>query len=114
MAQFSNGGKHHEVHLSGKLARKIRDIQQQASIEGRGEAVLAAFHAIVDRLENDPSGFGLRLVRRPAASIPKKDHLVATKRPLDNPGFKTTISPKSRTSLSRPQKFSLRARKNAL
>ncbi len=66
MAQFSNGGKHHEVHLSGKLARKIRDIQQQASIEGRGEAVLAAFRAIVDKLENDPSGFGEPLYRLPA------------------------------------------------
>src|SRR5438093_13506142 len=99
MAQFSNGGKHHEVHLSGKLARKIRDIQQQASIEERGEAVLAAFRAIVDRLENNPTDFGeplyrlpaltnanpprrdpsalhrLRRVRRPAASIPKKNHL---------------------------------------
>src|SRR6266481_7032440 len=31
--------KHHEVHLSGKLARKIRDIQQQASIEGRGDSL---------------------------------------------------------------------------
>ena|SRR5438132_2204327 len=69
MAQFSNGGKRYEVHLSGKLARMIRDIQQQASIEGRGEAVLNAFRVTVDKLENDPTGFGEPLYRLPALRI---------------------------------------------
>ena|SRR5947207_3200954 len=66
MAQSSNGSKHHEVHLSGKLAQEIHAIQQQASIEGRGEAVLTAFRQIVEKLEKDPTDFGEPLYRLPA------------------------------------------------
>jgi len=66
MAQFSNGSKRYEVHLSGKLARAIRDVQEQASIEGRGEDVLNAFRAIVNKLETDPNDFGEPLYRLPA------------------------------------------------
>ena len=43
MALFPNGGPRYEVHLSGLLARQFRDIQEQASLEGRGEASYGPF-----------------------------------------------------------------------
>jgi hypothetical protein len=66
MALFPNGGPRYEVHLSGLLARQFQGIQEQASLEGRGDAVLRAFREIIDKLENDPNGFGEPLYRLPA------------------------------------------------
>ncbi len=66
MAQPTNGSKRFQVHLSGQLALKIRQIQEQASIEGRGQEVLTAFRTVVQRLMNDPYDFGEPLYRLPA------------------------------------------------
>jgi hypothetical protein len=57
-----NGGPY-EVHCSGAIVQKLRDIQRQATEEGRGEAVLAAIRHILQRLQQDPKEFGEPLYR---------------------------------------------------
>ena len=61
----SNGGSY-EVHCSAAIIQKLRDIQQQASEEGRGEAVLAAIRQILTKLQHNPLEFGEVLYRLPA------------------------------------------------
>jgi hypothetical protein len=63
-ASGGNGGPY-EVHCSGVITQKLRDIQRQATEEGRGEAVLAAIRQIYQRLQQDPMDFGEPLYRLP-------------------------------------------------
>lgn len=51
------------------MAKLLRQIQKQASREGRGEAVLKAFRQIVHRLRHDPFGLGEPLFHLPALRL---------------------------------------------
>ncbi len=51
------------------MARLMRQIQKQASQEGRGEAVLVAFRQIVHRLRHNPLGLGEPLFNLPALRL---------------------------------------------
>ncbi len=64
-ASSANGGRY-EVHCSGVNARALRKLQRQASLEGRGGQVIAAFRAIIDRLLHDPTTAGEPRYRLPA------------------------------------------------
>ena len=86
-----DGKRRYEVHLSRALANRMRQIQQQATREGRGTVVLAAFRQIVQRLQSDPLDFGeplyrlqaLRLQIRHGAVLPLfVDFAVSEDRPL--------------------------------
>jgi hypothetical protein len=57
----ANGG--YEVHNSAALAQAFVRLQQQATDEGRGEALLQAGRAIYDRLHTDPTACGEPLYR---------------------------------------------------
>jgi hypothetical protein len=52
--------------MSGKVAQALRTLQRQASLEGRGEAVLAAFRTVIEHLQRDPTGCGEPRYRLPA------------------------------------------------
>jgi len=69
MASPGNGEAHYRVHLSGLIARKLRQIQRRASLEGRGQEVLEAYREIVRRLERDPWSFGEPVYRLPALRL---------------------------------------------
>ena len=55
----------YQVHVSGVIAKRIKQVQRQASIEGRGDASLSAFKQIIKHLEQDPTSFGEPLHRLP-------------------------------------------------
>ncbi len=61
----ANGGQF-EVHCSGKIAKVLLQIQNEANEQGRGKAVAAAFRQIVFRLRQDPLSFGEPVYRLPA------------------------------------------------
>ena len=69
MLRADNGKRRYEVHLSGAMANRMRQIQQQATREGRGQTVLDAFRQIVQQLQRDPLGFGEPLYRLPALRL---------------------------------------------
>ena len=60
-----NGGPRYEVYCSGQVAKTIRDVHQQASQEGRGQAMLDAFRQGIQRLRKNPKNFGEALYRLP-------------------------------------------------
>jgi hypothetical protein len=55
----------YQVHVSGAIARRIEQVQRQASLEGRGQAALKAFKEILNHLEREPTVFGEPLYRLP-------------------------------------------------
>ena len=61
-----NGGGLYEVHCSGAFAATLKNMQKQASEEGRGEECLAAFKRIVQQLRHDPMNAGEPQYRLPA------------------------------------------------
>jgi hypothetical protein len=61
----ANGGPF-EVHASGVILQAFKEVQQQASFQGRGAEVLRAFRQIHHRLIHDPLSFGEPLYRLPA------------------------------------------------
>jgi hypothetical protein len=65
MSPPDDGGQRYYVHLATAIAQRLRQIQRQATREGRGEAVLAAFREIIDRLSRAPADFGEPLYRLP-------------------------------------------------
>jgi hypothetical protein len=69
MPQPGESAGRYEVHISGAISRTPRRIQRQASSEGRGQATLAAFRQIVQRLQDDPLHFGEPLYRLPALRL---------------------------------------------
>ncbi|HEV3261285.1 MAG TPA: hypothetical protein VG013_30810 [Gemmataceae bacterium] len=66
MPRAENGKQRYAVHLAGTVAKRMRHIQRLAARQGQGEAVLAAFRQIVQRLEEEPLVFGEPLYRLPA------------------------------------------------
>ncbi len=60
-----NGGPRHEVYCSGLVAKSIQEVHQQATREGRGQAMLDAFRQAVQRLSQNPNNFGEPLYRLP-------------------------------------------------
>jgi hypothetical protein len=69
MPQAANGGQRYQVHISGAIAKKLKQLQRRASLQGRGESVLKALREIVERLREDPLGWGDRLYRLPALRL---------------------------------------------
>jgi hypothetical protein len=57
------------VVLSASIAQGIRQLQRQASREGRGEEFLAAIRKLVDQLAHDPNEFGEPLYRLPGLRL---------------------------------------------
>jgi hypothetical protein len=56
-------GPRYEVHGSGVIAKRLRQIQRQAAQEGRGEEVLGALKRIHRELQRNPNHFGEPLDR---------------------------------------------------
>ncbi len=61
----ANGGPF-EVHASGVILQAFKQVQGQASFQGRGAEVLRAIREMHHRLIHDPLGFGEPLYRLPA------------------------------------------------
>lgn len=61
----ANGGGY-EVDCSGAVLQRLREVQRQATEEGRGKATLAAIRQILLRLRHDPMEFGEPLYFLPA------------------------------------------------
>ena len=66
MPSPGNGELPFQVGFSEVIAQTIRDLQRQASREGRGKDFLAAFRKAVNRLQTSPRAFGEPLYRLPA------------------------------------------------
>jgi hypothetical protein len=66
MASPGNGEQPFHVGFSETIAQTIRDLQRQASKEGRGQDFLAALRQAVDRLQSSPRALGEPLYRLPA------------------------------------------------
>jgi hypothetical protein len=73
-----NGGPF-AIHLSEAVAEALKEVQRQASEEGRGPEVLAAFRQIILRLRHDPDRFGEPLYRLPVLRMQVRSCVV---RPL--------------------------------
>jgi hypothetical protein len=63
MSQPEDSGGPYQVHISGVIAKKLRQLQRQAAHEGRGEQVLAALRHIYERLQKGPNNAGEPLYR---------------------------------------------------
>ena len=66
MPRLEQNGGPYEVRCSGVVAKALRRLQRQASLEGRGDALISAFREVVQRLTHDPDEFGEALYRLPA------------------------------------------------
>jgi hypothetical protein len=73
-----NGGRY-EVHCSGLIAKRLKEIQKHAKEEGRGEHVLSAIRNIWHRLSDNPIEFGEPLYRLPALRMQVRHGII---RPL--------------------------------
>jgi hypothetical protein len=69
MAGLASNGGRYQVHCSPVIARKLKEIQKQATEEGRGQQVLAAIRRVWHRLSEDPTEFGEALYRLPALRL---------------------------------------------
>jgi hypothetical protein len=65
MSEPGAGDRRYEILLSGAVAQALRAVQRRASEIGQGEAALAAFRQIIDRLHADASEAGEPLYRLP-------------------------------------------------
>jgi hypothetical protein len=79
MPENDQGGPPYEVHGSGVIAKRLRQVQRQAGQEGRGEEVLAALRRIYRELQHNPNVFGEPLYRLPGLRMQVRTCLV---RPL--------------------------------
>jgi hypothetical protein len=70
MASSANGGQSYAIHVSGAVAKRIKQLQKRAAQEGRGEQTLAALRQIAQRLTQDPFHCGEPLYRLPALRMP--------------------------------------------
>ena len=61
----SNGEHSFQIEISGAIAATIRQLQRQASREGRGLEFLRALRRVAHRLHRDPNRFGEPLYRLP-------------------------------------------------
>jgi hypothetical protein len=64
-----NHGQSFKVNLSGVVAERLRQIQRQATLQGRGEETIFAFRQIVDRLMKAPFDLGEPLYRLPSLRL---------------------------------------------
>src|SRR4051794_2399570 len=70
MTPGSTNGRHrHQIEFSAALAATVRNLQQRATRENRGEEFLAAFRRIVAFLQSSPNSFGESLYRLPALRL---------------------------------------------
>jgi hypothetical protein len=74
-----NGDGPFQLDFSGAIADTIRQLQRQASWEGRGREFLLAIRAVVARLRREPTEFGEPLYRLPALRMQVRSAIV---RPL--------------------------------
>jgi hypothetical protein len=75
------GGGHYpyQLHISAALGERVRQLQRQASREGRGREYLEAIRTVVERLRTDPTEFGEPLYRLRALRVQVRS---ASVRPL--------------------------------
>jgi len=66
MSSGSNGEQPYQISFSATTAEAIRQLQRQASREGRGVDFLSALRMIVARLRSNPMVTGEPLYRLPA------------------------------------------------
>jgi len=64
MSETNGSAQGFEVHCSGTVAKRLRDIQLAASPSERKQ-IAAAFQTIVQKLKRDPNGVGEPLYRLP-------------------------------------------------
>jgi hypothetical protein len=57
------------LNFSGSIARTIRQLQKQASAEGRGDEFLKAIRVLIRRLQEEPMEFGEPLYFLPALRL---------------------------------------------
>jgi hypothetical protein len=69
MPTSANGEPHFQLDISGSIAEVLRQLQRQASREGRGKAFLAAVRKAIDRLRRDATAFGESIYRLPALRL---------------------------------------------
>jgi hypothetical protein len=69
MPRPTNDGGRYEVHCSGLIARRLKQIQKRAKIQGRGEQVLSAIRQIWHRLSYEPLEYGEPLYHLPALRL---------------------------------------------
>ena len=69
MPRATRDGGRYEVHSSGLIASRLKEIQKRAKAQGRGEAVLSAIRSMWHRLSLDPVEFGEPLYRLPALRL---------------------------------------------
>jgi hypothetical protein len=77
MPRPTNNGGRYEVHSSGAIARRLKQIQKQAKKQGRGEQVLSAIRQIWHRLSYDPLEFGEPLYHLPALRLQVRHGIVS-------------------------------------
>jgi hypothetical protein len=63
MPESDWGETPYQVHGSGVISMRLRQLQRQAAREGRGEKMLAALRQIYRELQRDPNEFGEPLYR---------------------------------------------------
>jgi hypothetical protein len=66
MSHPQNNGGTWDVHCSVAVSNTLKELQHEATLQGRGELVLAALRQIIHRLKHDPDGLGEPLYRLPA------------------------------------------------
>jgi hypothetical protein len=65
MSSAANGERRYQIGFSGVIAEAIRQLQRQATREGRGPEFLDALRTIVERLQDNPVEVGEPLYRLP-------------------------------------------------
>ncbi len=63
MPTSTNGNHSFRIEITGAVAAAIRQLQRQASREGRGHEFLLAFRRVVERLRRNPTELGEPLYR---------------------------------------------------
>ena len=58
-----------EVRASGAVFSRLRELQRQASREGRGDEFLEAVRQVYQNLRNQPTSFGEPLYRLPTLRL---------------------------------------------
>ena len=69
MASSANGKPQFQLDISGAIVEALKELQRQASLQGRGKAFLTAFRKAVERLRRDAVQFGEPLYRLPALRL---------------------------------------------
>ncbi len=59
----------YDVQLTPRTKLRLKELFQEATAKGKGERFLAAFRTIINRLKEDPLGFGDPSYRLPALNM---------------------------------------------